>query len=247
MSGPQDAIDAMNAARNERVGAMGTLKAIIFDVDGTLAETERNGHLVACNEAFARMGFDIRWSWEEFKELLKIPGNARRMRLALSTRTSLSETEIDRIVPELFELKKALYLKQVGGLPLRPGVARIIREAIDRGTRLAIVSVTHEEQILALLEAQIPEALDAFSPIFGQQSGKKDSALYTRCAALLGYDASEILVIEDSEKGFKAANGAGLPCVVVYNEYTRGQDFTGANLWSGVWSILTSTFWKGCA
>src|SRR5574337_1202339 len=139
--------------------AMGTLQAIIFDVDGTLADTERNGHLIACNEAFAQMGFDIRWSWEEFRELLKIPGNARRMRLALSTRTSLSEAEIDRIVPELFALKKELYLKRVEALPLLPGVARIIREAIDRGVRLAIVSVTHEDQIVELLTAQIPEAL----------------------------------------------------------------------------------------
>ena len=155
------------------IGEMGTLKAIIFDVDGTLAETERNGHLVACNEAFAQMGFDIRWSWEEFKELLKIPGNARRMRLALSTRTSLSETDIDRIVPELFALKKELYLKRVEALPLLPGVARIIHEAIDRGIRLAIVSVTHEDQILALLRAQIPEARDAFNPIFGDRKSTR--------------------------------------------------------------------------
>ncbi|MBZ0170315.1 HAD-superfamily hydrolase [Candidatus Methylomirabilis lanthanidiphila] len=209
---------------------MGRLKAIIFDVDGTLADTEKNGHLVACNEAFAQMGFDIHWSWEEFKDLLKIPGNARRMRLALSAHTSLSESEIDRIVPELFELKKELYLKRVGELPLYPGVARIIREAIDRGIRLAIVSVTHDDQILALLKAQIPEALDAFNPIFGRQSGTKNAALYARCAAMLGCDTSEILVIEDSEKGFKAAHEAGLACAVVYNEYTRGQDFTGAEL-----------------
>ena len=212
------------------MSTMGTLKAIIFDVDGTLADTEQNGHLVACNEAFAQLGFDIRWSWEEFKELLKIPGNARRMRLALSTRTSLSEAEIDRIVPELFALKKEFYLKQVGGLPLRPGVARIIREAIARGVRLAIVSVTHEDQILALLKAQIPDALDHFSPILGKQSGEKDSVLYARCAAMLGCDTSEVLVIEDSEKGFKAAKAAGLPCAVIYNDYTKGQDFTGADL-----------------
>ncbi|MCZ7625805.1 MAG: phosphatase [Candidatus Methylomirabilota bacterium] len=209
---------------------MGRLKAMIFDVDGTLADTERNGHLVACNEAFAQMGFNIRWSWEEFRELLKIPGNARRMRLALSAQTPLSEADIDRIVPELFELKKALYLKRVGGLPLRPGVAGIIREAIDRGVRLAIVSVTHEEQIIALLKAQIPEALDVFDPIFGQHAGEKNAALYTRCAASLGCDSSEVLVIEDSEKGFKAAQGAGLPCAVIYNDYTKGQDFTGAEL-----------------
>ena len=209
---------------------MGKLRAIIFDVDGTLADTERDGHLVACNEAFERMGFDIRWSWEEFKELLKIPGNARRMRLALSTRTSLSEAEIDRIVPKLFALKKELYLKRVGELPLRPGVRRIIREAIDRGLRLAIVSVTDEDQVRALLNAQLPDSLGHFDPILGKQSGEKNGALYAECVAKLGCDASEVLVIEDSEKGFKAAKEAGLPCAVVYNDYTKGQDFSGAEL-----------------
>ncbi len=209
---------------------MGKLKAIIFDVDGTLADTEKDGHLVACNEAFQRMGFGIRWTWEEFKELLKIPGNARRMRLALSTRTTLSQAEIDRIVPKLFALKKEIYLKRVADLPLRTGVARIIREAIDNGVRLAIVSVTDEDQVRALLNAQLPESLDYFDPILGKQSGEKDGALYVECVAKLGCGASEVLVIEDSEKGFKAAKEAGLRCAIVYNDYTKGQDFSGAEL-----------------
>ena len=217
---------------------MEKLKAIIFDVDGTLADTEKDGHLAACNEAFARMGpssflrtgFDIRWTWEEFKDLLKIPGNARRMRMALSTRTSLSGAEIDRIVPELFAIKKEIYLKRVGDLPLRPGVARIIREAIDRGVRLAIVSVSDEEQIRALLKAQLPGALERVDPILGKQSGEKNSALYAHCVEKLACDASEVLVIEDSEKGFKAAKGAGLRCAMVYNDYTKGEDFSGAEL-----------------
>ncbi len=209
---------------------MGRLKAVIFDVDGTLADTEKDGHLVACNEAFERMGFDIRWTWEEFKELLKIPGNARRMRLALLTRTALSEAEINRILPELFALKKEIYLKRVGDLPLRPGVAQIIREAIDHGVRLAIVSVTDEDQVRALLNAQLPESLEYFDPILGKQSGEKNGALYAECVAKLGCDPSEILVIEDSEKGFKAAKEAGLRCAVVYNDYTKGQDFSGAEL-----------------
>ena len=209
---------------------MGRLKAVIFDVDGTLADTEKDGHLVACNEAFERMGFDIRWTWEEFKELLKIPGNARRMRLALSARASLSEAEIDQIVPELFALKKEIYLKRVADLPLRPGMARIIREAIDRGVRLAIVSVTDEDQVRALLKAQLPESLEYFDPILGKQSGEKDAGLYARCVAKLGFDISEIMVIEDSEKGFKEAKEAGLHCAVVYNDYTKGQDFSGAEL-----------------
>jgi HAD superfamily hydrolase (TIGR01509 family) len=209
---------------------MGKLRAIIFDVDGTLADTEKDGHLPACNEAFARMGFDIRWTWEEFKELLKIPGNARRMRLALSTRTSLSEREIDRIVPELFALKKESYLKRVGNLPLRPGVERVVREAIDRGVRLAIVSVSDEEQVRALLKAKLPDSLHYFDPILGKQSGEKNAALFVDCVAKIGCDPSEALVIEDSEKGFNAAKEAGLRCAVVYNDYTKGQDFSGAEL-----------------
>jgi len=209
---------------------MGKLKGIIFDVDGTLADTERDGHLAACNEAFERMGFDIRWTWEEFKDLLKIPGNARRMRMALSTRTSLSGAEIDRIVPELFAIKKEIYLKRVAYLPLRPGVANIIREAIERRVRLAIVSVSDEEQIRALLKTQLPESRDYFDPILGKQSGEKNSALYAHCVEKLGFETSEILVIEDSEKGFKAAKEAGLRCAVVYNDYTKGEDFSGAEL-----------------
>ncbi len=209
---------------------MGKLRAIIFDVDGTLADTEKDGHLAACNEAFERMGFDIRWTWEEFKDLLKIPGNARRMRMALSTRTSLSGAEIDRIVPELFAVKREIYLKRVGDLPLRPGVERIIWEAIDRGVRLAIASVSDEEQIRALLKAQLPGALDHFNPIMGKQSGEKNATLFADCVAKLGCDPSEVLVIEDSGKGFEAAREASLRCAVVYNDYTKGQDFSGAEL-----------------
>lgn len=209
---------------------MEKLKGIIFDVDGTLADTEQDGHLAACNEAFERMGFDICWTWEEFKDLLKIPGNARRMRMALSTRTPLSGAEIDRIVPELFALKKEIYLKRVGDLPLRPGVERIIREAIDRGVRLAIVSVSDEEQIRALLKTQLPGAFEHFDPILGKQSGEKSAALFADCVAKIGCDPSDVLVIEDSEKGFKAAKEAGLRCAVVYNDYTKGEDFSGAEL-----------------
>ena len=152
------------------------------------------------------------------------------MRLALSTRTSLSKDEIDRILPELFALKKEIYLKRESDLPLRPGMARIIREAIDRGVRLAIVSVTDEDQFRALLKAQLPESLDYFDPILGKQSGEKNASLYARCVEKLGCDTSEILVIEDSEKGFKSAKQAGLHCAVVYNDYTKGQDFSGAEL-----------------
>jgi HAD superfamily hydrolase (TIGR01509 family) len=211
------------------------LKALIFDVDGTLAYTERDGHLPACNEAFAALGFPIRWTWEEFKALLAIPGNAQRMRLALQRlNPPLSPEEVEAAVARLVALKKQLYIeKYAPRLPLRPGVARIVEEAVRRGVRLAIVSTSDEDQVRALLQYRLPVFADRFEPILGKQAGLKtapDSPLYRRCLAELGTTPDTTLAIEDSEVGLRAARAAGLPCAVIYNDYTFGQDFRGAVL-----------------
>lgn len=211
------------------------LKAIIFDVDGTLAYTERDGHLPACNEAFAALGFPIRWTWPEFKALLPIPGNAERMRRALRRlNPPLPPDELEAAVARLVELKRRFYIeKYAARLPLRPGVARLIEEAVRRGVRLAIVSTSDEEQIRALLRYRLPAFADAFDPILGQRAGVKtapESPLYRRCLAELGTSPDETLAIEDSEVGLRAAQEAGLPCAVIYNDYTFGQDFRGAVL-----------------
>src|SRR5918996_1619533 len=93
--------------RSSRDGASGSLRALMFDVDGTLADTEREGHLAACNAAFAERGLPIRWSWDEYRELLRIPGNKNRMRLALTQLGTLSATEVDALAEDLFRLKQA--------------------------------------------------------------------------------------------------------------------------------------------
>jgi HAD superfamily hydrolase (TIGR01509 family) len=211
------------------------LRAIVFDVDGTLAETEREGHLPACNEAFATLGFPVRWTWEEWKAMLCIPTSAQRMRLALQQLSpTLVPPELEVAVVNLAGLKRRLYAeKYVSGLPLRPGVRALIREALARGVRLAIVSTSHEHQIRALLRHHLPEAAQLFDPILGQEAGVKtasDSPLYRRCLALLGTPPEETLAIEDSEVGLRAAHAAGLPCAVIYNDYTFGEPFAGAAL-----------------
>jgi HAD superfamily hydrolase (TIGR01509 family) len=211
------------------------MEAIIFDVDGTMADTERDGHLQACNEAFETMGFPINWSWDEFKAMLHIQGNAIRMRMALEKLTpSLSSAEIEAAMSELVPLKQRLYIeKYVPRLPLLPGVRSLIEEAVARGVRLAIVSSSDDPQIHALLRHQLPELADKFNPVLGKLVAKKtapDSPLYRQCISELGTDPSRTLVIEDSEVGFKAAQRAGLPCAVIYNDYTYGQDFAGAVL-----------------
>jgi len=167
--------------------------------------------------------------------MLPIPGSAQRMRLALERLTPpLAQSELDAAVTELVELKKRLYVdKYVARLPLRPGVRRLIEQAIARDLRLAIVSTSREEQIQALLRCRLLEAVPHFTPILGASAGQKtapDSPLYKRCLAELGTAADETLVIEDSEVGLRAAQAAGLPCAVIYNDYTFGQNFSGAVL-----------------
>ena len=212
-----------------------TLKALIFDVDGTIADTEQYGHLPACNEAFAQLEYPIQWSWEDYKGMLPVQGNARRMRLALQQEDpTMSPEALSSAVAELAQLKKTLYIeKYMPRLSLRLGVQRIMVSAVERNVRLAIVSSSHEVQIKALLQHQLPDVADKFEPILGKESGYKvapESPLYRRCLEELGTLPTETLVIEDSEVGFKAAQRVGLPCAVFYNDYTFGEDFAGAAL-----------------
>lgn len=213
---------------------MKRLKALIFDVDGTLADTERYGHLPACNDAFRELGLPLHWSWEEFKAMLHIPGNANRLRRVLTQHSTLNGDEIEAVVQDFAELKQKIYIETyLPRLPLRPGIRRIIAEAVEQQVNLAIVSTSHERQIRALVHSQLGEFADHFHPILGKESGQKtgeEGILYGKCLTLLGLPADSVLVIEDSESGAGAAIRAGLPCAVFYNDYTRGQNFAGAAL-----------------
>jgi HAD superfamily hydrolase (TIGR01509 family) len=212
------------------------LKAIIFDVDGTLANTEKSGHLPATNDAFAALDYPICWSWEEYKFLMETqPGVEWRVRYALENYTpALSPEEIDKAVPQIAARKKQFYVeKYVSQIPLRSGIENLVNEAIDNGIRLAIVTLSHEEQVRALLQYRLPHAAELFDPVLGKLVGVKtapNSPLYRRCLAQLRTLPEETLAIEDSASGFRAAQTAGLPCAVFYNDYTFGQNFSGAAL-----------------
>ena len=151
------------------------LKALIFDVDGTIANTEYRGHLPACNEAFATLGYPIKWTWDEFVAMQAVPGNAQRMRLSLQAwNPQLSYQQLDEKVERLVELKKKFYIeKYLPDLPLRDGVLAIMQEALRRGVRLAVVSMSYEAQVNALLASRLPDIYAHLNPILAKKAALK--------------------------------------------------------------------------
>jgi HAD superfamily hydrolase (TIGR01509 family) len=209
-------------------------EAIIFDVDGTIANSERWGHLPASNEAFKILSLPLEWDWPTFKQLLSIPGNANRLRYELTRMKEYSETDINAYVDAFVPIKKELYItKYLKKVEIRSGIRNFIEAIRITGTRLAIVSTSYEAQIMELLSAKLPDLVSYFNPILGKESGIKtgeEGMLYEKCLAELALPANKCLVIEDSGAGFAAAKKAGIPTVIFYNDYTEDQDFTGAVL-----------------
>jgi HAD superfamily hydrolase (TIGR01509 family) len=214
------------------------LKALIFDVDGTLSDTERDGHRPAFNQAFAEAGLD--WSWDVplYGELLSVTGGKERMAYYIDRFRPDYRKPADfaHRVAELHAAKTRHYtaLLAHGEIPLRPGVERLLRAARAQGVRLAIATTTTPANVNALLQhALAPDAVAWFDVIAAGDvvPAKKPAAdIYHYALEHLGLAASDCLAFEDSENGLRAALGAGLKTVITVNDYTRGHDFAGAAL-----------------
>ncbi|MFC1526564.1 HAD-IA family hydrolase [Candidatus Latescibacterota bacterium] len=213
------------------------MKALIFDCDGVLVDTERDGHRVAFNQAFARRQLDVEWDVELYGELLKTAGGKERMRAYFDDHGWPDGTaDRDELIVQLHADKTALYMQIIesGQLPLRSGVARLVDEAIADGMQLAVCSTSNERSVRSVVEKMLgPERQSKFAAILAGDvvsEKKPDPEIYALAKDRLGRQGEECVVVEDNRNGLLAAKGAGMLCVVTTNQYTVGEDFAEADL-----------------
>ena len=211
------------------------LQCLIFDVDGTLANTERDGHRVAFNRAFKEAQLDWHWSVEFYGKLLTISGGKERIKYFLQQYLSDFKPGKDQteLIAYLHKLKTKHYLELLhnGTIQLRPGTKRLIEEARAEGIKLAIATTSSLPNVIALLEKYLD--LDWFEIIAaGDIVPLKKPApdIYHYVVNRLGLPSESFLVIEDSDNGLESAIAAGLTSVVTVNNYTEQQDFSQAAL-----------------
>lgn len=215
---------------------MSALKAVIFDVDGTLAETERDGHRVAFNRAFIDNGLDWHWDPLLYGELLAVTGGKERIRYYLENFHLQCGFNGDPTptIDKLHADKTRHYAQLLNNdaIQLRVGVKRLIHECREAGLRLAIATTSMPENVRGLLRNTLGEqAIGWFDCIAdgGSVGPKKPAAdIYHYCLQQLNLTAQDCLVIEDSANGLQAAAGANLATLVTVNDYTETDNFTGA-------------------
>jgi HAD superfamily hydrolase (TIGR01509 family) len=218
-------------------------RALIFDCDGVLADTERDGHLVAFNQMWREQGVPWQWTLEQYAVKLKIGGGKERIAslgrdddFRAAYRVPAAEDEWLEVVAGWHKRKSEIFKELVmsGAMPARPGVRRLAQEAHDRGWTLAVCSTSAQASVQAVLDSVMGRELSAtFAGVFAGdivKAKKPAPDIYNYAADALQLTHRDCVVIEDSRNGLLAARAAGMTCVVTVNGLTEGEDFSEAAL-----------------
>ena len=212
-----------------------TIQAIIFDVDGTLADTE-DGHRRSFNKAFAENGLDWNWDAELYDKLLKVTGGKERIKYFIeSFLPGFSKPDdYDGFVKHLHAVKTRYYnaMLREGHIPLRPGIKKLIDDARQRGIRLAIATTTSAENVTTLLQQGLGPGGERIFEVIGcgdiVPHKKPAPDIYFWVLEKMALSAADCIALEDSENGLHASLAAGIRTFIIPNHYTRNQDFSGA-------------------
>ena len=227
-----------------------TIKAIIFDVDGTLADTE-DGHRKSFNKAFAENGLGWNWDVALYDKLLKVTGGKERIKYFVeSFLTGFTKPEdFEEFVKHLHKVKTAHYTTMLreGHIPLRPGIRQLIADARNSGIRLAIATTTSPENVATLLQQGLGVDSESWFEAIGcgdiVPHKKPAPDIYFWVLRKMGLPAADCIALEDSENGLRSSLAAGIKTFVILNRYTRNQNFDGA---AGVFDDLNdlSNFYR---
>ena len=219
------------------------IKAIIFDVDGTLADTE-DGHRKSFNKAFAESGLDWNWDVALYDRLLKVTGGKERIKYFVSDflPNLTKPTDYDSFVKNLHAVKTRHYtdMLRAGLIPLRPGIKQLLDDARRQDIRLAIATTTTPENVSALLEVGLGKDWESYFAANGcgdiVPNKKPATDIYFWVLDKLKLAPEDCIALEDSENGLRSSLAAGIRTFVTVNHYTRNQDFAGA---AGVFDDLS--------
>ena len=212
------------------------LKAIFFDQDGVIIDTERDGHRAAFNQAFREFGYNFQWDVDEYHALLQVGGGKERMKHYLHTKgfgvAVPPEAEND-LIKKLHLRKTAIFIELIesGRLPLRPGIHRLMKEAAARGLKLGICTTSDQQAARAIASGILHDIPFTFI-LAGDVVKKKkpDPEIYLLALQKTGLAPRECLVVEDSSNGIRAAKSAGIPVLATSNPYTEREDLSAADI-----------------
>ena len=215
---------------------MGKIKALFFDQDGVIIDTERDGHRVSFNMTFKEFGFTDEWSVDYYHELLQIGGGKERMKHHWQTKgfsKPVSAEDVDELIKNMHKRKTALFVQLIesGKLPLRPGVHRLMKEAMIAGLKIGVCTTSNEQTAKAITEDFLPDIkFDVVLAGDVVSRKKPDPEIYNLALNLTGLKPEEAIVIEDSRNGVLAAKSAGIHVVVTTNYYTEHEDVSSGDI-----------------